>query len=229
MVEYISNLTKKSFFILENQYYLYSHALHLRVTPVGRNTTVELHLFHILTVELVDRHDSHTDSSYNLISRFWIAAFCFFIGDISLFSNDYIAFTRGIYFFSRGFFFWFFWRFYLSEKFSNHSIIDVFEYASWLSREIPELYEHIFFIFTIEDFSVDIFEEREFFIESFAIVFFEITTKHKPSFFYKKTSLFTIDKLPDMLSCLWSLHEREPDRIWFFMRICGYRYALAIV
>lgn len=133
MVEYIGNLTEESLLISESEDDLYSDTFDLGITPMCRNTTIKLHFFHILTVELVDRHDSYTDSSYDLISRLWIAALCFFVGDIALFSDDDIALVLDIYFFRRSFLFYFFWRFYLSEKFSYHIIIDTFEYASWLS------------------------------------------------------------------------------------------------
>lgn len=133
MVEYVSKLTKESLFIPQSQDDLDSDTFDLSITPVGRDTTIEFHFFHILTVELVDRHDTHTDCSYNLISRLWITALRFFIGDITLFSDDDIALNGGIYLFCKGLLFYFFWRFYFSEKFSNHGIIDTFEYASWLS------------------------------------------------------------------------------------------------
>lgn len=87
----------------------------------------------------------------------------------------------------------------------------------------------IFFIFTIEDFSIDIFKERELFVESFPIVFFEITIENKSSFFYKEAPLFSIDKLSDVLTSFRGFYEREPYRVGFFMGIGRDRYTFSIM
>lgn len=113
---------------------------------------------------------------------------------------------------------------YLFERLSTYSFYD----AARFTREIPELDEDVFFFFRIEHSAIDIFEEGEFFIESFSIIFLEIATQYQLSFFYKKTSLFTIDKLPDVVSCFRGFYYREPNRIWFFMWIGRNLYTLTI-
>lgn len=91
LVKNISNLTKKSLFISKRQYDLYGDTFDFRITPVCGNTTIEFHFFHIFTIEFVYRDYPHTDSSYDLISRFRITALSFFVRDISLFPYYYIA------------------------------------------------------------------------------------------------------------------------------------------
>lgn len=104
LVENISNLTKKSLFVSKCQYYLYRDTFDFRITPMCRNTTIELHFFHVFTIEFMYRDYPHTDSSYDLISRFRITALSFFIRDISLFSYYYIALIWLISFSSGSFF-----------------------------------------------------------------------------------------------------------------------------
>ena len=67
----------------------------------------------------------------------------------------------------------------------------------------------------VEGFSIEILEDRKFFIESFSIVFLHVRIQDRASFFDKVTTFLTIDKLSNMLFGFCSLDEREPDWIWF--------------
>ena len=91
-------------------------------------------------------------------------------------------------------------------------IMDDPEYTRRLAGEIAELDEDIFSLFHIEIMTIDIAEYGEIFIESVGIVFVEIGVEDRTSFFYEKSSLFTIDELSDIFSSLGSRNKRKPNR-----------------
>lgn len=123
-----------------------------------------------------------------------------------------------------------FFDFFLrSEEFEDDVIMDSLDHASRLSGEIPDLDKDIFFLLGALYPSIEVLEDDEVFVESFSIVFLEIGIEDESSFFDKKTSLFAIDKLSDMLTSFLSLDEREPCGIGLSVRICDDLYTLTIV
>ena len=229
LVEYLCQLSKESSLISECHIHLDRDTLSSRTTPLRRDTPSERDTVHVLTVESVDRDDPLPYSSYDPLTWFRMTAESHLVRDIALFPDDDIVFSATFCFFSCGFFLFFCDRFFFSEKFAKTCIIDRPEYTRRLTREIPELYEDVFFVLRIEGFSIEVFQKGELLIESLSIVALEIGIEDESSFFDKKTSLFAIDKLSDMLTSFLSLDEGEPCGIGLSVRICDDLYALTIV
>jgi hypothetical protein len=89
----------------------------------------------------------------------------------------------------------------------DDDIVYRFEESAWLTGEVTYLDEDIFLFFGIEISPIYISQEREVFIESFPVIFFEIDIEYFTSFFYKKCALLSIYKLPYMITCFLRLYK----------------------
>lgn len=88
LIEDFRHLPEESDLIMENTLDLEHDSVRLDMTPVSRHTAIWLDAVDILTVELVDRDDSTSDITDDLIGWSGIATLGKLIGNISLFSDD---------------------------------------------------------------------------------------------------------------------------------------------
>ena len=188
------------------------------IAPLREHPSLEFHFPDVLTVDSMDRDDPLSDRPDDLaIYRCRLTALGNLVWDIPSFSDYYIdSIWCSICFFVCIFFLpisIFLVYLAFSELGMDDLIMDDPEYTRRLAGEIAELDEDIFSLFHIEIMTIDIAEYGEIFIESVGIVFVEIGVEDRTSFFYEKSSLFTIDELSDILTSLGSRNKRKPNRL----------------
>jgi len=156
----------------------------------------------------MDRHSTPIHIPDHPLSEFGFTTFGKSIWDVCFSSDDEL----GIFSWCFGFVYLFFFLLLtlrLSYILKLYGL--VFEYPSddrrWLTREIPELEEDIFFTFGIEHLIIDMFENRKIFVESFSEVLEEVRIEDEFPFFDELVSIGSIDLRFDTLLRSCSLDE----------------------
>lgn len=150
----------------------------------------------------MDRYAVTIHISHHSITELWFTAFGKFVWDIGFSSdNEFRIFSWNFGFFHLFLFLFQILRFSYMLKLYRL----VLEYPSdnrrWLTREIPQLEEDIFFSLGIENSSIHMFENRKVFVEHLSEVLLEIGIENKFPFFDELVPIGSVNLGLDTLFC----------------------------